>query len=363
MPIKFSELTNKAIADTSHIIGLYADATSATGSSNCIISVNDFAKSVDLRSADNSAVHKAGTEIITGQKTFTIYPVINESYSSSNRDERIVNYWSNVKLANNELLPSESTFAGFHSFDGNNFEYSTVFSRIDDNGTVHSGLWVHHPNGTAAEMRITQSSDGTTTTYAPTPSAGDNSPQIATTNWCYDPTKSTNLVHRTGHEEIDGSKVFNGSLTCNSSVTVNANLRATTQAITTNNTTVATTAFSQALMKKFFSNTQPTLHSLYYNSSGLGSGNITLSEDFTNYDLILTFMTNDSSNHMSCTWHPTWILDHMLKTAPTTVYLALNEGNYWIIENYNRGSSKTFFKSNTENSKIYQIAGVNINGS
>ena len=48
MPIKFSQLTNKAISETTKIIGLYNDETSVSGSSNCTILTTDFAKKTAL---------------------------------------------------------------------------------------------------------------------------------------------------------------------------------------------------------------------------------------------------------------------------------------------------------------------------
>jgi len=134
-------------------------------------------------STSASVVHTTGNESISGIKTFTECPIITRSYNSNIRDERIKNVWSNIKLANDEALPSQSIFAGNHSYDGNDFEYSTFFSKIDSNGTVYSNLWVHHPNGTAAEMGIMQTAAGATWTYAPTPPTNDDSTQIATTSW------------------------------------------------------------------------------------------------------------------------------------------------------------------------------------
>ena len=138
---------------------------------------------VNNPSTSTNVVHRTGDETIAGTKTFTNFPLILRSYASNDRDERIKNIWSNVKLANNEALPTDSVFAGFHSFDANNFEYSTCYSQIDVNGTVYSNLWVHHPSGSASHMGIKQTASGATVTYAPTPPASDNSTQIATTAW------------------------------------------------------------------------------------------------------------------------------------------------------------------------------------
>lgn len=76
-------------------------------------------------------------------------------------------------------------------------EFDIVGSTYKDDGTrVSSGI------------KVGVRRDGTVYTSAPTPPAGDNSSQIVTSEWCYDPTKSTNLVHRTGNEDIFDVKTF-----------------------------------------------------------------------------------------------------------------------------------------------------------
>lgn len=81
MPIKFSELQLKSITDAKQIVGLYADASSATGSSNCIINASEFATSAGLTSNvrtlsaqitenNNKTVHTVYDETINGKKTF-----------------------------------------------------------------------------------------------------------------------------------------------------------------------------------------------------------------------------------------------------------------------------------------------------
>jgi len=70
MPIKFSELTTKSIDSVTRVIGLYADNSSSTGSSNCLINVTDFAKQSALDRLNQDAVHIYGTETIQGDKTF-----------------------------------------------------------------------------------------------------------------------------------------------------------------------------------------------------------------------------------------------------------------------------------------------------
>ena len=77
-------------------------------------------------------------------------------------------------------------------------------------------IYVTSDDGTAIKGNINLVFDGTTVkTYSPTPPASDNSTQIATTNWCYDPAKSTNLVHRTGNETVNGVKTFKNSMILN----------------------------------------------------------------------------------------------------------------------------------------------------
>ena len=93
MPIKFSELQLKPITEAKQVVGLFADATSTTGSTNCIVNVADFATSANLTSNvstlsaqitenDNKAVHNVYDENVNGKKTFTETVLCNKEFIS-----------------------------------------------------------------------------------------------------------------------------------------------------------------------------------------------------------------------------------------------------------------------------------------
>ena len=360
MPIKFSELPSKGIAETSKVIGLYVDNTSNTGVSNCIINTSDFAKQTTLTNVDESAVHKSGAETITGSKTFNSYVIFNGN-NTFNGYNRFVN--QDLAMKSEALDRTDATQEGYLHFafkDKNDVEMAHVKTSLK-NKNVTLDLSVVNavdPIGYKGLSVIYNSSTDTVTTQAQTPAAGNNSKQIATTEWCYDPTLSTNLVHRSGNETIAGNKTFTNN------VTVNGTLSAPTKGVTTNNTNVATTEFSQSLLRKVFGKTRPTFHTLFSNDSGLGTGDITLSGEFTNYDMILFILGNDTTGNSLCyKIYPTWVLDYLLSYATNYIQVAYSSGSYWCIYCYNKGSSKTFFKKQDENSKMYKIIGLNMDGS
>ena len=360
MPIKFSELTTKGIANTTKIIGLYTDNTTTTGSGNCLINASDFAKASALNNLDSSALHKSGNESITGVKTFNAVAIFNGN-NTFNGYNRFVN--QDLAMKSETLDRTAATQEGYLHFafkDKNDAEMAHVKTSLK-NKNITLDLSVVNavdPIGYKGLSVIYNSSTDTVTTQAQTPAAGNNSTQIATTAWCYDPALSTNLVHRSGNETIAGNKTFSNN------VVVNGSLTAVTQGATVKNTTVATTAFTQTLLRKVFGKTRPTFHTLFSNDSGLGSGNITLLDDFTKYDIVLAIVGSDTSGeYLSYTMYPSWLLNYLMTYSAKSVGFAFNSGQYWYIYSYAQGSSTTFFKNRTENSRIYKIIGLNMDGS
>lgn len=173
MPIKFSELTTKPIADVSKIVGLYVDNTSNTGASNCIISVADFAKQAKLTEVDDSAVHKSGAETITGAKTFSNSTVFNQSVtlnSTVTSNNNIINLNGTDSFQELRTLRNGVRTGGFRNITDNH-NTTLMYVTSDDGSTIKGYMGIFF--------------DGTNVkTYSPTPASGDNSTQIATTNWC-----------------------------------------------------------------------------------------------------------------------------------------------------------------------------------
>ena len=133
---------------------------------------------------DQEVVHKTGNETIEGEKIFTS----NITVSNPNG----VSIMQCVDPANT------NNNAKIQYYDGDS---SATFSNVQNSSTI-GGIRIDN-SGYAYSLKP--------------PVAGDNSNEIATTNWCYDPAKSTNLVHRSGNETIGGNKIFSGLVTVTSS--------------------------------------------------------------------------------------------------------------------------------------------------
>ena len=172
-------------------------------------SSNKIATTAWVNNLDNSVVHKAGNETISGDKTFT-NPI---SITTTADEARFITTFTDVSLDTN---PTTNIYNGFKSVDSNGVEFANCNCSYNTAGRIGSNFWVNrNDSGTSVSggMGIYIDKNGTSAyTQAPTPASGDNSTKIATTNWCYDPAKSTNLVHRTGNETINGKKTFTGEL-------------------------------------------------------------------------------------------------------------------------------------------------------
>lgn len=153
----------------------------------------------------NNVVHKSGNETISGEKNFT-NPI---SITTPANEARFITTFTDVALDTN---PTTNVFNGFKSVDSNGVEFANCNCSYNTAGRIGSNFYVtRNDSGTSVSgtMGIYIDKNGTSAyTQAPTPASGDNSTKIATTNWCYDPAKSTNLVHRSGDEVINGKKTF-----------------------------------------------------------------------------------------------------------------------------------------------------------
>ena len=134
------------------------------------------------------------SNVITSKKTDMNINFINPNYDSTTIPTTIQNQYIVWEDKNGvDMSYIQQVVRG----ETGNTECNMVGSTYKDDGTR-----------VTSAIKAGARRDGTVYTSAPTPPVGDNSFQIATTEWCYDPTKSTNLVHRTGDERIGGSKTF-----------------------------------------------------------------------------------------------------------------------------------------------------------
>lgn len=172
-----------------------------------IVDYNDFSdlkNTVDIN--DSNAVHKTGDETISGDKTFQTDIL----YKKSTQDFT--------------TTPAQPFYTEIRNVDINNFEIGQFRVWKDTDGANVIDLLGRYQDNSVnfygATLGIKSYSDGRSVAYAPTPSAGDNSDQIATTRWVN--STGNNVVHKTGDENISGIKTFNHPIHFKSSVFVDA---------------------------------------------------------------------------------------------------------------------------------------------
>ena len=103
----------------------------------------------------------------------------------------------------------------------------------------------------------------------------------------------------------------------------------------------------------------PELTQLYLNTSGLGTGNIQLSQPFTNFPYVLIGLSNDKFNCITYQMFNSAILDWFLKGNPIDKCFVFNAAaEVWNIKNYAHGSSTTLWVTYYENSRFVCVYGV-----
>lgn len=177
----YSDLSGTPTVDQTY------DGTSANAQSGVAV-----ASAVSGKANDADVVHKTGDETISGVKTF-------------NGNNRIVAIQNSTVTYN--TTPSSSALTDISFRDKNGYEMGVLehVRRSDNDTSIH--IAVRGADGNwSSNLLVGRRADGTSYTSAPTPSAGDNSNQIATTAWVN--TIGNNVVHKTGPETISGTKTF-----------------------------------------------------------------------------------------------------------------------------------------------------------
>lgn len=166
--------------------------------------------SQDLYAFDDSVVHKAGNETITGTKTFS-------------QDINIKNDAPIVYLQDNDVVkgtnPASEQVWAINNVDsvGNDVNHRIgVFSTdLLANGTTFSGIYAFKNEANSninASIKVYYPISGNPYATAPTPTdtTSTSSTQIATTGWVN--STGNNVVHRTDNEIINGVKRFFGEI-------------------------------------------------------------------------------------------------------------------------------------------------------
>lgn len=161
------------------------------------LDLSDYAKKGEV-------VHNTGDETIAGEKTFTNKII---STTGAAAVEKTTNLDSTV-------APSTYTEAiVVQNNDKNGVLNTSLRTGYTADGSV-SALLYAGKKGVNKSIGVAVRNNGTAYTLAPTPGAQSSTTgtEMATTGWVNDPTKSTNVVHRSGDETIDGVKTFNNTV-------------------------------------------------------------------------------------------------------------------------------------------------------
>ena len=102
------------------------------------------------------------------------------------------------------------------------------------------------------------------------------------------------------------------------------------------------------------------LVTLFENLSGLGTGDIPLSQPFTNFPFIAVVAANDSGNTAVNFIYSSTVLNNILSNRYSKVSRFGLQPGSWYIYTYAKGSSTTLFKHQDESSAIYGIYGIKV---
>lgn len=154
-----------------------------------------------VEEADNKAVHKSGTETISGSKTFT--NTVKVKHSNMNINE----------------TPTESQYAsGYVSYDinGNQLGYNQIIHHPDGRLIHQLGTYRAVDSNKIYSTLTTQIGiDGKSQIYVshhPGATSETSGTNVATIGWVNDTTKSQNVVHRNSTETITGGKTFTSAI-------------------------------------------------------------------------------------------------------------------------------------------------------
>lgn len=191
---------------------------------------------------------------------------------------------------------SANRYRGIRIFDKNNVDIGTIYTEVMTDGNAATRLLVKTPTAgatTVATIGILAKPDGTFYTYAPTPSsATDNSTKITTTAF---------IINKLHHNAVMGGRVFDTLFT-----------------------------------------------------GPIGTGTITLSHPYTDYDALIVVGGDDNSNGISTNYITRKELD-IRRSYNKNWVLFMRGGVYWYCK---PESTTTSFVVYSENGTIQAIYGI-----
>jgi len=111
-----------------------------------------------------------------------------------------------------------------------------------------------------------------------------------------------------------------------------------------------------------FTPSKPVFTTLYENAGGLGVGNITLTEPYTNYDFLVVTGSDDGDDFIETVMYPVQAIEDDIANSDYGDFMLWSGygSNYWRVR---PNAARTYLTKVSENSIIHKIQGMNIGGS
>jgi hypothetical protein len=159
-----------------------------------VLNLTDYVKKVDYEEDQTEVVHKTDDETITGTKTFV------------DNDSQVAIITKSKTVDNTQTPSTESQHANvIKSVDKNGVTLSAIYTVKKTDGS--NGICLQAINGNDHYI-LGVDSIGRSTAPMPGTTSSTAAFNIATVGWVNDPTKSTNVVHKSDNEQISGYKTF-----------------------------------------------------------------------------------------------------------------------------------------------------------
>ena len=189
-----------------------ASTSAIAATDNVNEAIGKLETAIDTLPVDSNVVHKTGDETVAGTKTFTSSPIVKRAQP---------NQFMQYSDVDKGIAPSETTYGWIGTITDKNGtaqanKLAQIYHSLSASGSSSLSMELFAPvAGSTVSDKIAIGHDGTNFyATAPAPSASDaySSKHITTVGWVNDPTKSLNVVHRSGNETITGVKTFSSPI-------------------------------------------------------------------------------------------------------------------------------------------------------
>lgn len=222
-------LTTPSVIGTSWIDAFPTKDYVDSQDTNLQSQITKNANNIATKANNNAVVHIAGTETITGTKTFS------QNILLTNNAQTYRHIYSNNSTVTKGTAPSAITGMDYMLRDSANSNIAAFSSWYNTNGNINIALSAYTPtqgSTTHADLRVGNYASGRADVVFETPTGVANScldgetnsttsNMVALKGWVNNPATSTNVVHRTGNETIGGVKRFSENILTNINATRN----------------------------------------------------------------------------------------------------------------------------------------------